>query len=106
MLHINDAFAGKTVDVPIGDSIELRLQENPTSGFHWRVHLSAATVCQIKDDHVETPNLSIPGQGGTHIWRFGTTQTGTCDLSLSYGRDWEKDQPPARTFDVRINVTK
>ena len=106
MFHIDDASAGKTVDVPVGEFIELRLRENPTAGFHWLVQLSAKSVCQIKEDRLEPPAQPTPGLGGTHIWRIGTTQTGICDLSLSYGRAWEKNQPPARTFDVMINVTK
>jgi len=106
MLHIDDASAGKTVQVPVGDSIELRLQENPTSGFHWRVHLSATSVCQIKEDRLEAPALPTPGLGGAHIWRIETARTGICDVSVIYGRAWEKDQRPAKTFEVRINVTK
>lgn len=108
MLEIAEAFAGQTVALPVGQVVELRLQENPTTGFRWQFRQNGEPACRINEDFVETAASGHPppGQGATHVWRIEGVQVGTCDVALDYVRSWERGQPPARTFEVRISVTK
>ncbi|MCW3474146.1 protease inhibitor I42 family protein [Limobrevibacterium gyesilva] len=106
MLTIAEAASGQTVDLPVGQVIELRLQENPTTGFRWHFEKRGEPVCKLADDFLERPEgATVPGQGGTHVWRIEGVQPGTCDMALAYTRAWDPGSKPAATFSVRIRVT-
>ncbi len=109
MLEIAEALAGQTVKMSVGQVVELRLKENPTTGFRWQFRRNGEPACRIREDFLETDaptQPARPGQGGTHVWRLEGVQVGVCDLVLVYVRAWEADQTPARSFDVRINVAE
>ena len=109
MLVIGEASAGQTVSLAVGQVIELRLKETPTTGFRWSFRQTGEPACRIKEDFVEGVPSARPqplGQGTTHVWRIEGVRAGVCDVALMYGRPWESDRPPARTFDVRIDVTR
>lgn len=99
---------GQTVDLSVGQLVELRLKENGSTGFLWQVRQDGAPNCRIKEDFAEPVAVSVPampGRGSTHVWRIEGVRVGMCDLALIYGRPWETDKPPAQTFDVRLNIT-
>ncbi len=108
MQAITETDNGKMVDLTVGHMIELRLKENPTTGFRWQVGRDGAPACRIVADFIEPPtgvNPPMPGQGGTHVWRIEGVQAGTCEMTLAYARGWETDRPPAMTFHMNIHVT-
>ncbi len=37
MIVVDQSASGQTLDLPVGQVIELRLAENPTTGFRWTV---------------------------------------------------------------------
>jgi inhibitor of cysteine peptidase len=103
MVPIDEASAGRTIDIGVGEVIELRLKENPTTGFRWQVSQDPGPACRIAEDHAEPVPAGPPGQGTTHVWRIEAVQPGVCDLALTYGRQWEASAP-ANRFDVHIAV--
>lgn len=108
MQAISESDDGKTVDLAVGQVIELRLKENPTAGFRWQIRRDGAPACRISEDFVEPApkdNPPVPGQGGTHVWRIEGVQAGACNMALTYARGWEADRPPATTFRLHIQVT-
>ena len=109
MLEIAEALIGQTVQVSVGQVAELRLKENPTTGYRWQVRRNGEPACRIREDFLEAPPQTLPaqpGQGGTHVWRIEGVKVGICDLALDYVRAWESDQKPAQSFDVRIRVAE
>ena len=107
MQAISENYDGKTVNVTVGEVIELRLKENPTTGFRWQIHRDGAPACRITQDFIEPPAMvspPVPGQGGTHVWRIESVQIGACDVALTYTRAWEANRPPAMSFGVHIQV--
>jgi inhibitor of cysteine peptidase len=109
MQAISESFDGKTVDLAVGQVIELRLKENPTTGFRWQLRHDGTPACRITEDFIEpatTERAPVPGRGGTHVWRIEGVQAGTCDMALTYARNWEASRPPAMTFEVHVHVTR
>jgi inhibitor of cysteine peptidase len=106
MLQLDSGYAGRVVDLSLGEVVELRLHENPSTGFRWKMTEAVAPVCRIKDDSLQSPAATPPrpGQGGTHVWHIEGVQVGTCRLSLAYLRPWEHGAAPAATFALQINV--
>jgi len=99
---IDDSYVGKTVDLPIGQMMELRLTENPTTGFRWNFVSKGEPACVVVGDTYHATG-GPPGQGGTHEWRIEGSRVGECDIALDYRRSFEQ-VPPARSFTLHIRV--
>ncbi len=102
MLQIDKNQSGGEVEVSLGDSFEVRLPENPTTGYRWALHSSGGPSLEIQEDTFEGQGGGDLGAGGVHRWRFRTVQEGTADLVMEYRRSWEKRA--AETFRVTIRV--
>jgi len=105
MLHIDESFLDRTVRVPVGQVIELRLKENPTTGFRWRFAAEGGPACAVVADRFEGPQ-GPPGAGGEHMWQIKAVQVGTCHLELLYRRPYEAAAPPGRSFMLDVQVTE
>jgi inhibitor of cysteine peptidase len=103
MLHIDESFLNQTVRVPAGQVIELRLQENPTTGFQWSLAANGRPSCTVISDRFE-PHKGPPGAGGEHMWQIKAVHTGICRFKLLYRRPFDPGAPPAGTFAVELQV--
>jgi len=110
MLVINETAAGQTIDLPVGQMMELRLAENPTAGYRWQFDQDGGPSCRISEAPPPTPPMSppasppVPGAGTTHGWRIEGIAVGLCVIAMRYARPWEANRPPAMTLGVRIRV--
>lgn len=84
----------------VGGKVVVRLAENPTTGFRWRLINTGEPVC-ILEQQAFDPGAK-PGESGTHCWRFSVKTPGSAHIELAYGRSWEGDKPPARRFSVHL----
>jgi inhibitor of cysteine peptidase len=105
MLHLDESSLDRTVRVPVGQVIELRLNENPTTGFRWSFAADGAPVCSVVADKFER-TADRPGAGGEHAWQIEAVRAGTCHLRLVYRRPFGPAAPPARTFALDVEVSK
>jgi inhibitor of cysteine peptidase len=103
MLSIDASYLGRTVDLVVGEIMELRLEENPTTGFRWSMVGDGAPACTVETSAFEARS-AVPGQGGERAWRFRAALAGSCDIRLLYRRGWESDAKSARTFEVHVQV--
>jgi inhibitor of cysteine peptidase len=101
-MPFGESFNGQTVDVSVGQTIEVRLQENPTTGFRWRLASDGGPACRIIDDALNAP-AGPPGRGGEHKWTFEAIRTGECDIELRYARPWEGSEP-GKIFTLHVRV--
>jgi len=106
MLVINEASSGQTVELSTGQVMELRLPENPTTGFRWHVTSPGGPACRIIFDTYQSPDRAIPGAGGAHVWRVEAVQPGLCNLTLRYSRSWDTEAASGRGFAVQIRVSQ
>ncbi len=101
--ELRDSGATEPVAIPVGDTFEVRLQENRTTGFRWKIAASGQPECRLLDDHF-VAGAAVGGEG-THTWRFQAGQRGETSIRMVLERPWEHDAKPAKTFDLRISVT-
>ncbi len=106
MRSVDESANGKTVDLAVGDLLEVRLTENRTTGFRWELTLApdSETACAAEDDAAAS-QAAAPGQGGTHTWRFKALRAGDCDIRLANRRSWEAAGAAAETFTLHLHVT-
>jgi inhibitor of cysteine peptidase len=91
-----------TVTLPLGASLVLSLDANPTTGFTWTVG-QRGTLQQASRTYVPG-NTSLVGSGGTQRFTFAPTAAGTQTLTLTYSQPFDTTTPPAKTFTLTVVV--
>ena len=103
MLHLDEQFNGSKIELDVGEEFKVSLPENPSTGFRWNPLSSGDPVCRLLDNSFDLDG-NIPGNAGSHSWRFQAVKEGSAKIEFAYGRSWEHDKPPARTFTLGVNV--
>jgi predicted secreted protein len=103
MLLLDDSAAGQAVHLAVGQVIELRLAENPTTGFVWSVVRDGAPACAVISEGFAAPQAAPPGQGGRKTWRIEGRQAGDCDILLVNRRPFEP-RGAQRDFVLHVRV--
>ena len=101
MIIVDQNASGQTIDLQVGQVMELRLAENPSTGFRWRLTSDGAPACVVVNDRFEG-SPGPPGQGGQHTWEIRGAAAGDCDIAMQYRR------PPdtlAGSFALHVRVT-
>ncbi len=101
MREVSEGDDATTVDVTVGESFEVRLAENPTTGFRW--HLDHHDPCRLERDWFE-PSSGAPGRAGTHHWRFTADAAGVGQVQLTHRRPWGTPPGSGRTIAVTVRV--
>lgn len=106
---VTSADSGKTNTVKVGQVIVVSLDGNITTGYAWDMAgIKGDSVAQ--EGKVEYLQKAHPegmvGGGGMFQAKFKAKKPGKTIVKLEYARSWEKDQKPARTFEITISVEK
>jgi predicted secreted protein len=100
---VEEDAGGGTIDLPLGEVFEIRLRENPMTGFRWNLVTDGAPGCALIHDNF-MPGSTVPGQGGVHSWRFRGLHAGGCVIELHHGRPWERGESAGRPFILHVRV--
>jgi len=103
MRQFTDSAKGERAEIPLGQSFEIALTENPSTGFRWRLNAGGSPLCAITLDEFD-PSPGI-GSQGRHFWRFDAKKTGETEITIVLQRSWTPAAPPAQTFNLRVAVT-
>ncbi len=106
MQQLNESSNGQNLDLQPGQKFEIRLRENPTTGFRWNMLSNGEPACKALDDVYEPPSSSVQahGQEGSHAWQFEAAQAGHSKIELVYRRSWEREGNAARRFTLDVRV--
>ena len=103
-IQLTEADAGRLVELRVGDTLEVILPGNPTTGFQWEVsEINSAILEPIGEPKFE-PSSNAVGSGGNVTLRFEAVGTGQTELKLIHHRPFEENVPPIQTFEVTITV--
>ncbi len=89
-------------------SIKVSLEGNPTTGYGWYYELSTADIMElVSEDYVSDAgdDEEIVGIGGTFYFVFTAKKAGEVQITFSYKRIWEEDDP-LESLVVRLKVNK
>jgi inhibitor of cysteine peptidase len=101
-VELTEADAGTERAVPVGEELVVRLDENRTTGFSWRLADLPRGVTLV-DDGYESPSPGRPGQPGTRCFRLRATEAGEHRLAATLGRSWESGAG-ARSVEFRLRA--
>jgi inhibitor of cysteine peptidase len=99
---IDERASGSTVHLHIGAELELRLDENPTTGFRWSLDASGAPAVAVSGDRYDALAPGVAGAGGVHVWQFAARHAGAGRVELSYRRRF--GGTVGRTFVLNVEV--
>ncbi|MEI7813995.1 MAG: protease inhibitor I42 family protein [Coriobacteriia bacterium] len=101
---VTAADADKTVTVAPGQTLEVVLDANPSTGYTWTI-ASAPEFLKSEGEPVFASEgaSGAVGAGGKQTMKFSVTAAGTGSLSLNYVRPWEAGVAPAETFKVEVD---
>jgi inhibitor of cysteine peptidase len=84
---------GQTVRLSVGDTLELHLPENPTTGYLWvTTTIDNALLAEMAHDFIP-PTTDAYGAGGMRILRYRALSRGHSPLELALRREWEPENP-------------
>ena len=96
---------GKKVELKKGDTLLVRLDANPSTGFTWKITKNDKDILKpTGPGELEKPEMPRPGQKSAMVFRFSADKAGATELELQYARPFEKDKAPAQTFRVSLDV--
>ncbi len=96
---------GQTVTLQVGQTLEVRLPANPTTGYEWQVReVDDAVLQTLGEPQFVAEDSERLGAGGVQVWRFQAQAVGTTTLDMVYVRPWETDTPPAERFYLTVTV--
>jgi inhibitor of cysteine peptidase len=103
-LVVNEEQNHATVTVRAGNSITVRLPENPTTGFTW--NLSASPGLQVvSDSYIPSDTTGkLIGSGGTHVWDISAQSVGGQTIQATYMRPWEQATGNETAFLLNVVV--
>ncbi len=108
-VKLTEADNGKTVTIKVGDTVQVILPGNPTTGYSWSTSLSDkdAAVLQQQGDAAytqESTDPSLVGGGGTFTFDFKAMAPGQVVLRFDYARPFETGVAPIQTYSVTVTV--
>ena len=95
--------SGQTVMVSPGDRLELKLEENPTTGFCWHIDDDGSGVLILEHHAFTHSHDGLSGAGGTREFMFTIAKSGQATLRASYRRSWERQKPAKATFELTVS---
>lgn len=101
-LVVTETDAGRTVEVAPGTAVQLRLPENPTTGYRWVLTLAPAACARIDDDRHLAPSGQAVGAGGLRVVGIAAITASPCVADLAYRQPWEQDVPVAKALTFRF----
>lgn len=94
---VSAAENGQTVQLSVGQYLEVKLAANYSTGFAWQFDPQSIAILsqQGEPTYVSDSDLPISGGGGVVTWKFKAVQAGAGTLRLDYRRSWEAGDPAA-----------
>src|ERR1700758_5378544 len=72
---------GRTVELPVGDEVALRLPENATTGYRWAIDSADANLVDIKEGQYVSTSEKMGG-GGEAQWLIKAKAPGATSIKL------------------------
>lgn len=96
--------AGKTIELKKGDSIQVSLEGNPTTGYNWYMVTQEPSILEQSGEPAYKADTDKLGSPGMITLNFKAVASGKGALQLVYKRAWETGVAPLNTYKVDLVV--
>lgn len=104
-MKLSENDSGKTVEIHVGDELEVALPGNPTTGYTWEVSTLDSNVLKLDKTAFVADGKAI-GAGGIEVIKIHAIAAGECKVKLIFHRSFEPSLPPSKTFEVIVIIKK
>ena len=104
MVELGADDSGKIVELVEGESLVVRLESNPSTGYEWEAIVDGETVLTLAERAFADDGSDLAGAPGTETFRFDAVSEGQATVTLNYRRPWETDVEPIETLVYTIDV--
>jgi predicted secreted protein len=101
---ITDAEKGNSVQLKLGDILEVHLRSNPTTGYSWYVHPKSTQLLKLLGQSQAQSHQPGVGRPILQVFRFQAVADGNGTLLLHYIRSWERQGSNEEQFEVQVSV--
>ena len=93
---------GPSIDLPVGETYEIALDSNPTTGYGWQVEFNDWDLELVEQRYEPESDSDAVGAGGTEVYVFRGRTVSSGDVVFTYKRSWEDEvlKTERYTFDV------
>lgn len=102
-LALTREHTGGQFHVRPGDTVIIRLPENPTTGYRWAADPVEGAGIALADSTFDQAGSGI-GAAGTRTVTYRAIQAGTAWVRLKQWREWEGEGSVIEHFEVMIAV--
>ncbi len=98
---------GDSFNLKINDTINIKLESNPTTGYSWILSdgTDSAIVSLIDSEFIQSSeDKELVGAGGYEMFTFKAVSKGKTSIILNYKRPWEEGVEPLGTFEITISI--
>jgi inhibitor of cysteine peptidase len=105
---ITDADQGGKIHLNLGDTLELRLKSNPSTGYMWYVEKESTPILKLgrqSQTQPDDPSMDpAVGRPVIQIFKLETRHRGQGVLLLHYVRSWDKPSPDDEQFKLHAVI--
>ena len=94
------AHSSQTLQVAPGETFEIALESNPTTGYTWQAEYDEK--CLELVGQAFEPSSDLIGAGGIETLVFKAVEDGETKVTLVYQRPWEETSIETQVFDVQV----
>ncbi len=104
MVTLSEKDDGRSVDLKVGDDLEVTLPENATTGYRWAVDHIDGPVVNLVSTRPHDPSGGAVGSGGLVSFVFRGEKPATGAIALKQWRPWEGDSSVVGRFRAEVCV--
>jgi predicted secreted protein len=104
VIRVDERHRGARVAAQVGDTIELVLPENATTGYQWEVADPGGPLA-LQTSELTPPRTGRPGAAAERHVVVRAVRPGNGRLSLRLRRSWEPPEKAEDTYMVDVDVT-
>jgi inhibitor of cysteine peptidase len=95
---------GTSIDAELDETILVRLDETPTTGYRWALDQIDEHVLAAQGSEFQLPANPAIGAAGQRTFAFKAINRGVGRIALALRRKWEHQGTPADQFEVSVRV--
>jgi inhibitor of cysteine peptidase len=103
MPSLTEADDGRTVDLRVGETVEVTLSQNASAGYRWAIERLDPGIVEANESKSSHPQGQV-GSAGRETFTFKATRPGSGEVLLKYWRHFEGDSSITQRFRMRMNA--
>lgn len=96
---------GKSIEVYVGASVVITLQESPTTGYVW-INQTTGDMLTLATADFTAAAPEVMGGAGLRTLRFTVNHPGQVTLLLKRMREWEGESSVVEIFSIDIQAVQ